>query len=186
MIPTYTHAPRPTGGPVSFKLMGDRLTVDSGRKVQEVQLGTVDQVRMTYEPGRLAQKAFQTRLRMKDGKSFAFSSLNWKSFIEAEQLDAEYRSFAGAVLHAVAAANPDARFVAGRPRWIWTITAAVSAVSLFAMALFVWRAVTAGYASTALMGALFLALAVWQLEPMIRLNKPRSFQPDAPPRDLLP
>jgi hypothetical protein len=186
MIATYTYAPRPTGGPVSFKLMGNRLTVDSGRKVQEVELGAVDQVRMTFEPGRLAQKAFRTRLHMQDGRSFAFSSLNWKSFIEAERLDAEYRSFAGAVIHAVAAANPNARFVAGRPRWLWTTTAAVSAVSLLAMALFVWRAVTAGYTSTALMGAVFIALGVWQLEPMIRLNKPRRFQPEAPPRDLLP
>ena len=29
-------------------------------------------------------------------------------------------------------------------------------------------------------------VAIWQLEPMIRLNKPQDFSPDEPPRDLLP
>ena len=33
--------PPPVGGPISFTLKGDRLTVDSGRKVHEVQLGAV-------------------------------------------------------------------------------------------------------------------------------------------------
>ena len=74
MAQLYTHSPRPTGGPISFSLDGDRLTVDSGRKVQEVRLGAVDLVRMTYEPRSFAQKAFRTRVRLSDGKSFTFSS----------------------------------------------------------------------------------------------------------------
>ena len=42
MTQTYTHSPKPFGGPISFTLKGDRLTVDSGRKVHEVQLGAVE------------------------------------------------------------------------------------------------------------------------------------------------
>ena len=49
MLVTYSHAPRPVGGPVTFALDGDRLTVDSGRKVEDVRLAAVEQVRMTYE-----------------------------------------------------------------------------------------------------------------------------------------
>ena len=34
MAQTYTHSPKPFGGPISFILKGgDKLTVDSGRKV---------------------------------------------------------------------------------------------------------------------------------------------------------
>jgi hypothetical protein len=79
MTQTYTHSPKPFGGPISFILKGEKLTVDSGRKVHEVQLGAVDKVRMTYEPGRLAQKAFRTKVIMKDGKPFTFSSQNWSN-----------------------------------------------------------------------------------------------------------
>jgi hypothetical protein len=106
MALTYTHAPRPTAGPVTFTLAGDRLTVDSGRMVQEVRLGTVDLVRLTYEPRGLARTAFRTRLRLKDGKSFAFSSLSWRSMIDAEERAVEYRAFTRALLDAVAQANP--------------------------------------------------------------------------------
>jgi hypothetical protein len=186
MIFTYSQAPRPVAGRISFKLSGDRLTVDSGRKVQEVRLGAVEQVRMSYEARGFARQAFQTRLRMKDGQSFAFSSVNWKSFVESERLDSEYRTFAQALLQAVAAANPEARFLAGRPRWIWAINLALGAISIGAVTVFVWRAAMAGYTSAALMGALFMAFGMWQLEPMIRLNKPRRFTADAPPRELMP
>ena len=34
--------PQPFGGPITFTLEGDKLTVDSGRKVHEVQLGAVE------------------------------------------------------------------------------------------------------------------------------------------------
>lgn len=186
MAQLYTHSPRPTGGPITFSLDGDRLTVDSGRKVQEVRLGAVDLVRMTYEPRSFARNAFQTRVRLSDGKTFTFSSLSWKSLIEAERKDAEYRAFSQALFGAIARANPKARFLAGRPRIVWILVAALAFASLFAMAFFVWRAFMANATGAALMGFVFLALGVWQLEPMVRLNRPKVFTPDAPPRELLP
>jgi hypothetical protein len=182
----YTHAPRPLGGPITFTLDGDKLTVDSGRKVQEVRLGAVELVRMTYEPRGVARKAFQTRIRMSDGKAFSFSSLSWRSMIEAENLDRDYRAFTRTLFDAIRRANPEARFVGGRPKLLWIATAIVGAGALLAMALFIWRALQTGATSAALMGALFLAAAAWQLEPMIRLNRPREFSPDTPPRELLP
>jgi hypothetical protein len=186
MTTTYSHAPRPVGGPITFTIEGDRLVVDSGRKVQEVRLGAVEQVRMTYEPRSFAQKAFQTRIRLTDGKTFAFSSLNWKSLIEAERLDKDYRAFARTLFDAIARANPKARFFGGRPRWLWIATAILAAASLLAMAFFTWRALQAGATSAALMGVLFTVIGIWQLEPMVRLNKPRTFSPDGPPPELMP
>lgn len=186
MVLTYSHAPRPIAAPVTFTLAGDRLTVDTGRKVQEVRLGAVEQVRMSYEARGFARQAFQTRVRLKDGKSFVFSSVNWKSFVESERLDPAYRAFAQALLQAVAAANPDARFVAGRPGWIWAINLGLGVISFAAVTVFLWRAVMAGYTTAALFGAVFMAAGIWQLEPMIRLNKPRRFTPDSPPANLMP
>jgi hypothetical protein len=182
----YTHAPRPVGGPITFTLDDDKLTVDSGRKVQEVRLGAVELVRMTYEPRSVGRKAFQTRIRMSDGKAFTFSSLSWRSMLEAENLDRDYRAFTRTLFDAIRRANPKARFVGGRPKLLWMATAILGAGALLAMAVFIWRALQTGATAAALMGALFLAAAVWQLEPMIRLNRPQEFSPDAPPRELLP
>jgi len=186
MAQTYTHSPRPVGGPISFALKGDRLTVDSGRKVQEVRLGAVETVRMTYEPGRLGQKAFRTKVTLKDGKSFAFTSLNWKSLVEAQELRDEYAAFSQALCAAIARANPEARFVAGKPQWLWIGTAVLAAASLLAMAVLIWRAFQMGSTGVALLGALFALVGIWQIEPMVRLNKPRPFKPEAPPAELMP
>ena len=138
------HAPRPLGGPITFTLDGDKLTVDSGRKVQEVRLGAVELVRMTYEPRGVARKAFQTRIRMSDGKAFSFSSLSWRSMIEAENLDRDYRAFTRTLFDAIRRANPKARFVGGRPKLLWIATAILGAAALLAMALFIWRALQTG------------------------------------------
>lgn len=186
MTQTYTHSPRPVGGPITFEITGDRLIVDSGRKVHEVRLGAVETVRMTYEPGRVGQKSFKTKVTMKDGKAFTFSSLNWKSLIEAQEMTAEYRAFAQNLCDAIMKANPQARFMAGKPRWLWLSTTAIAIVSLLLMAYLIWQALQMGSTGVALIGALLAVVGVWQIEPMVRLNKPRFFASNALPEDLLP
>src|SRR3712207_2395863 len=166
MTRTYTHNPRPVGGPVSFALQGDRLVVDSGRKVQEVHLGAVESLRLTYEPGRAGQKAFRTRVVLQDGRSFTSTSLSWRSLIEAEELTGEYRAFVQTLCAAIAEANPAARFTAGKPRWLWLATAIVAAASLLAMAVLIWQALRMGSMGVALIGALLALVGIWQIEPM--------------------
>jgi hypothetical protein len=179
---SYTHSPKPFGGPISFTLKGDKLTVDSGRKVHEVQLGAVDTVRMTFEPGRLAQKSFRTKVIMKDGKSFSFNSLDWKSLVEAQEMTREYRTFVQTLCEAIVRANPEARFVAGKPMGLWLPTSALAVASLLAMAYLVWKAFQMGATSVALLGVLLAVVGFWQIEPMIRLNKPRPFRTEALPK----
>jgi hypothetical protein len=186
MTQTYSHSPKPFSGPISFTLKGSRLTVDSGRKVHEVQLGAVDTVRMTFEPGRLAQRSFRTKVIMQDGKSFTFSSLSWKSMVEAQEMRQEYRAFTHALCDAIVRANPDARLVAGKPWGMWLPTSALAIASLLAMAYLIWQAVQMGAPRVALLGALLAAVGFWQIEPMIRLNKPRPFRSEALPEELLP
>jgi hypothetical protein len=123
---------------------------------------------------------------MKDGKTFSFSSVSWKSMIVAEELTGSYRSFTHALFTAIAEANPDVRFQAGKPFWLWLSTTLLAVASLLAMAFLIWRAFQMGSTSVALLGGLFALVGVWQIEPMVRLNKPRSFRPEAPPPELLP
>lgn len=186
MTETYSHSPKPFSGPIAFIIKGDKLTVDSGRKVHEVQLGAVSMVRMTFEPGRLAQKSFRTKVVLKDGKSFTFNSLNWKSLVEAEELTREYRAFTRTLCEAIARANPQARFVAGKPMGLWLPTSALAIASLLAMAYLIWQALRMGAPEIALLGALFAGVGIWQIEPMIRLNKPRPFRAGELPSELLP
>jgi hypothetical protein len=182
----YAQNPKPIGSPVSFVLEGHRLSVDTGRKTFDLPLAAVEDVRMTYEPGRMSRRIYRTRLRMKNGRTITFTSLTWKSLMEAQELGPAYRAFALTLFRAVAAANPKARFTAGHPRWRWGLTAGITVASLAAMVVVVWRALQGGATSLALMAVLLAAVGIWQLEPMVRLNRPRSFSPDRPPPELMP
>ncbi len=182
----YSHAPRPTSAPITFALEGQTLTVDSGRKVDIVQLGAVEQLRLTYEPRSFAQRAYQTQVRMRDGKTFKFSSLNWKSMIQATNQGPEYSAFVRALSQAVAGANPQARFLSGRPLPVWAATVVLTVGSMAAIVFFIWRALQADAHGAAGMGAVLAFVGIWQLEPMVRLNRPKEFGPHNPPKSLLP
>jgi len=182
----YSHAPRPTSGPVSFKLEGQALTVESGRKVDVVQLGAVEQVRLTYEPRSLSRRVYQAKVRMRDGKTFKLSSLNYHSVIQVTSRGPEYGAFMRALLRAIAGANPQARLVAGRSAAVWGLTVLLTAACLVGVAFFAWRAFQADAQGAALGGVLLGLAGIWQLEPMVRLNRPRTFTAENPPRDLVP
>jgi len=185
-IRTYAHTPKPIGHPISFRLEGERLVVDSGRRVDTVALGAVEEVRLTYAPGRLGRSTLATTVRLTDGKTFAFSSVSFASMVEMRVQGPEYRAFLLALLAAIARASPGARFVAGQPLWRWLVTAVLAAAMLFALVLVAWRAYHAAASGTALLALAAGALGLWQLEPMVRLNRPRPFVPEAPPPELLP
>lgn len=184
--PYYRQNPRPTGQEIAYRLDGHRLTVDSGRKVSEVQLGAVEEVRLSFEPRSLAHNVLRTRLRLTDGRSITLTSITWRSMIQAERQDQDYGAFVRRLVGAIAAANPGARFVAGKNPLLWAASAIVAGILLVAMAVFAWRAFQMGAQGTALMTLAVMGLGVWQLEPIVRLNKPRSFDPKDPPRDLVP
>jgi hypothetical protein len=183
---TYSQNARPVGFPATYRIEGDTLVVDTLRKVDTVDLRQVREVRLTYEPKTFAQRVFRLTMRLEGGRTVTFSSISWASMVEARRQDGPYRAFVLALIAAVARAAPGARFVGGRtpPAWIGLTILAFG--TLVAIALFAWRAWQAGATGAVLMALVLAAVGFWQLEPMVRLNKPRRFSADQPPADLLP
>jgi hypothetical protein len=184
--PTYRHNPRPVGYPLAFKLLPDRLVVDTTRKVEEMQLGAVTRIRLSYEPRSFAQRAFRTRLTLVNGRTVTFSSVSWNSLMDVGSQDAEYSAFARALIAAVSRANPDVELITGKPPVLWYLMISAAALTLLAVALFAWRAFATEAPGAALLGVAVAAVGIWQLEPIIRLNRPGRFTPAAPPEPLLP
>ncbi|MBL0404645.1 hypothetical protein JKG68_11760 [Microvirga aerilata] len=183
---TYSHAPRPTGQTIAYTLKEDCLIIDSGSKVQMAQLGAVERIRLSYEPGRFSNRIFRARLTLKDGKSINITSVNWKSLIQAENLDAAYRTFVLDLIAAVYRTNPKVELLSGKPTFVWLLTVSIAVASFGGMSVLIWRALQMGSVSTALMGILLAVVGIWQIEPMVRLNKPRNFTADDPSQMLLP
>jgi hypothetical protein len=184
--PTYKQLPRPVGFEIAYSLEGETLVVDTLRKIDRVDLRTVEQLRLTFEPKSFVNRVFRLTLRLRDGKKLSFSSITWRSMIDARPQNDEYRAFAQKVIEAVAKANPNARFICGKPLLLWGLIVMVTAATLLTIAAFSFRALQLGSLTTALFGSGVLALGIWQLEPFVRLNRPAMFTPDQPPPALLP
>ncbi|MDJ1158489.1 hypothetical protein QNA08_09605 [Chelatococcus sp. SYSU_G07232] len=182
----YRHRPKPVGFENAFRLEGDRLVVDSGRKVSTVALAAVESLRLTYEPKNVTSKGFRTTLLLADGRKLSLTNLDWRTMVEARREDENYRRFVLALVAAVAKANPRARLLAGRSRLSWLLLVAVTSLTVMGLAAFSLRASMQAAPAAALLGLAVLAVTLWQLMPMIRRNRPREFAPDAVPPDLLP
>lgn len=161
------------------------LEVDSTRKIEQVRLSSVRQVRFFYAPNNISTR-LQDQLTLADGKALTFGNLSWRSFTDLERDDPRYHDFVEALADAIAKADPACRFIGGRPPLHWGVTCAVTA-ALFVMMVFVCvRALQQGSWPIAVLGLLLGAASWWQIGPMVRLNKPRDLATGEVPPDLVP
>lgn len=184
--PDFRQRPKPIGYEIAYRIEGDVLVVDQMRKVERLRLAAVEQMRFTFDPGNISARGFRTQLRLKDGRSLTFGNLSWKSFVDVDRQEEAYRAFATRLAAAVAAANPQCRFFAGKPLVLWGLFTLLAVAAIFGMALFGWSAWTHGRNGAAFMALVLALLGIWQMEPMVRLNRPRELGPGEVPPDLLP
>jgi hypothetical protein len=182
----YRHKPKPVGYELVFRLDGDVLTVDSTRQVNRIKLGAVEQVRLVYAPTNLTRHGFAAELRLMDGRKLRMTNFSWRGITELERQDGEYLVFLRRLLPAIARANPQCRFLGGRGKAQWLGLSFLTGVTLLGMAVFAWRAYAQDHGTTALLALGLVGMGLWQIEPIVRLSRPRAVDPLDPPRELLP
>ena len=89
---------------------------------------------MTFEPGRFAQKAYRTKVVMKDGKTFTFTSLTWRSLVEARERAPNTAPSVEALLGAILAGEPRGAVRRRQALGLWLSTSAFGIASLIVMA----------------------------------------------------
>ena len=185
-LPSYRQRPRPIGFDLAYKLEGQELVIDSTRKVDRVDLRAVEQVRFTFKPGNIATTGYVTELRLKDGKTVTIGDTSWRSLVEVERGGSRYVRFITALCEAIAEGSPEARFLAGKRPFIWVAFAFVSIVSIGMMAYFAWRAFISGFSGAMWIGVALGAVALWQMWPMVMLNRPMILKSGEVPAHLMP
>ena len=185
-LPSYRQRPRPIGFDLAYKLEGHELVIDSTRKVDRVDLRAVEQVRFTFKPGNIATTGYVTELRLKDGKTVTIGDTSWRSLVEVERGGSRYVRFITALCEAIAEGSPEARFLAGKRPFIWVAFAFVSIVSIGMMAYFAWRAFISGFSGAMWIGVALGAVALWQMWPMVMLNRPMILKSGEVPAHLMP
>ena len=182
----YRQKPRPVGFEVTYRLDGDRLVADAGRRVDTVALSAIKEIRLTFESKTAVREVYRTTLRMADGRSLSLTNVNWAGLSGAQTQNGDYSAFVRALIARVAAANPAVAIRCGRSYVAWLLLAAIGVVTVFGVAGFAYQAISQDAGTTALLGLAVLALAYWQLAPLILRNRPRPATADDLPADLLP
>jgi hypothetical protein len=185
-LPFWRQRPRPVGFEIAYRLKGDVLEIDSTRKVDQVRLSAVEQVRFIYAPSNVSAKGFRTQLRLSDGKTVTFGNLSWRSLTDMERDDVRYHAFVSALSAAITRANPKARFLAGKPYLLWLALALAGGGAMVMLTFFSLRAFQQGATAAAGLGLVLAAASFWQVWPMIRLNRPRDLATGEVPDDLVP
>lgn len=185
-LPSYRQRPRPIGFDLAYKLEGTELVIDSTRKVDRVHLGAVEKVRFTFKPGNIASTGYVTQLTLKDGKTITIGDTSWRSLVEVERGGERYVRFITAICRVIAAENPSARFLGGKPPLVWAVFAGVAVISVGMMAYFAWRAFAQGFTGAMWIGVLLGVVALWQMLPMVRLNRPITLRTGEVPAHLMP
>jgi hypothetical protein len=182
---TYRLRPRPFGQEVSFRLDERSLFVDSGRRQESIPYARVAAIRLSYEPANMSWHAFQAKLILTDGRKLRFGNLSWKSYVEAERQDADYRRFVAALVEKVRAANPRVTCIAGKPAILWGAVLAAGAAMVGGLADVGTVAALRQAWGAAGLAAMFLLPLVWQVHAMATRNRPRRFA-DQPPMLVMP
>lgn len=183
---SYTHRPRPLSADVTLRLEDDTLAMTTGMGSSDVPLADIVQVRLLYAPTNLSRKVFRTILTLKDGRRIGYGSVAWRSITDLDLRNEAYSAFTRALIAGVAAANPSCRWLTGHPWLQWLLVCAIAAGAGLGIGSLIWTALRDGHLPAAALGVLIGAVAFWQVGPLIRLNRPGQFEPDAPPDALLP
>lgn len=182
----YAQSPRPAGLPVTFRIRGRALEVERMARADRFPLDRVEVVQLTFETRSFAPAQLTAKLTFEGGRTVKITSVDFRSLVDARRRDAEYGRFMRELIARIGRYSPKARFMAGRSWPVWAITAIFAVAIVFGLAIIALQAWRQGEAVVALGAIAVAGLGIWQLEPLVRHNKPRRFTPDAPPETLVP
>ena len=182
--PTYAYRPSLMGAPWIFRLGGDALHWESGRRSGRVEYSQIKRVRLLYRPGSMQSHRFITEVRSKGRPKLTIASTSWKSMTEVEQLNQPYRNFVIA-LHQRLAGHP-IELIAGLKLPVFLLAAVLFVVTAIGMAAVAIRALQEGASVVALLVCAFVAFFVWQTANYVWRNRPVHYVAPDVPESLLP
>lgn len=165
-----------------YRLTVDALEWDDGEKRGSVPLRDVTQVRIFHQPGGgFTRTMRRTIVSTRSAGTIMLSSNHYVRLAKIEDRPESYLPFVEALVARVAAANPQARFVAGHGWGLWLLWLAVLIGSILVLALTVLVFLGGGAPWQA---AIYVAILIgylpigWQV---VRGSRPRIVDPRALP-----
>lgn len=183
---SYAYKPSLLGAGWSFRLTPAGLAWEVGRRSGHMPYRSISRVRMSFRPGTMQGHRFLTEIWAPDAPRLVVASVSWRSMIEQQQLNGPYTAFITELHRRIGRAEGSTRFEAGtNPLIYWPGLAIFAAVAL-GIAFLAVRALEIYSWSAAAFVGFFLGVFLWTSGNFFRRNRPRIYQADNPPQELLP
>jgi hypothetical protein len=182
----YAYKSSLMGAPLEFHLAPDALEWRKGGITGRTPYGAVRRIRLSFRPMTMQNYRFVTEIWPESGPKLQIASTSWKSLVEHQRLDTEYRVFVSELSRRAGAAGGNAAFDTGSPAllyWPGVIIFVGAALAIVALAV---RALQQPAWGGAAFIAAFLALFLYQAGNFFRRNRPGRYSPNAVPPLLLP
>jgi hypothetical protein len=183
---SYRHRPRPFGGEVCFRLEGETLVIDTGRKVENWALRDIAVIRMTYEPKSVVWQGFRLKMTHKNGRNLSLTNLNWKSYVHVDRQDDDYTHFVSDLITRTEAANPRLVCIAGKTAMVYYATVLLGTSTTLLMSAMTVLAALNGSVAYAALAALFILPFAQMSWALSHRNKPEFFKKTDIPARVLP
>jgi hypothetical protein len=183
---SYAYKSSLVGAPLEFQLAPDALEWRKGGIAGRTPYGSVRRIRLSFRPMTMQNYRFVTEVWPESGPKLQIASTSWKSLVEHQRLDAEYRAFVSELSRRVGAAGGNTAFDTGSPAFLYWPGVLVFTGASFALAALAVRALQEQVWGGAAFIAAFFALFLYQAGNFFRRNRPGTYSPDAVPPLLLP
>ena len=183
---SYAYKSSLVGAPLEFQLAPDALEWRKGGIAGRTPYGSVRRIRLSFRPMTMQNYRFVTEVWPESGPKLQIASTSWKSLVEHQRLDAEYRAFVSELSRRVGAAGGNTAFDTGSPAFLYWPGVLVFTGASFALVGLSVRALQEQAWGGAAFIAAFFALFLYQAGNFFRRNRPGTYSPDAVPPLLLP
>ena len=183
---SYVYKSSLMGAPLEFKLAPDALEWRKGGMAGRAPYDRVRRIRLSFRPMTMQNYRFVTEVWPEGGPKLQIASTSWKSLVEHQRLDAEYRAFVSELSRRLGAAGGNTAFVTGSPAFLYWPGVVIFVGASFALVALAVRALQQQAWGGAAFIAAFFALFIYQAGNFFRRNRPGTYSPDAVPPLLLP
>ncbi len=186
--PTNSYAYKPAlFGPLwRFRLTPDAIEWEAEPQGGRILYVDIRRLRLSFRPVSMQTHRFLAEIWPARAAKLQIASSSWRSMVDHERHDAAYSAFMLELHRRLAAAQVAVRFECGSPALrYWPGLVIFVGVALALSWLTVQALAVGAWAGAAIVGGV-LAIFLWQAGTFFRRNRPGTYEPQAPPRHLLP
>ena len=182
----YVFKPKLMGPAHEFVLSKDTLDWSLGARSGRISYPMIKHIRLGYKPTNLANSRFIAEIWSINSPKLSVQSVSSRSMFDVIDQGNDYVRFVRELHRRVESSRADCVYDSGFPAWRWWPAVLVAVTTVALVAYIIIQALTGAHYVVAggitLIGAWFL----WQIWNIVLRNRPRRYDPQNLPVDILP